>query len=90
MPRQIGFFDLLRVAALNQQHSRIAAVGIRDGNGQGIAGSHCRLPFGQGLQILRPDIAPIDDYLVYFTAGDDDILFDTVGQITCIQPAVSR
>jgi len=64
--------------ALNQQHRHILAIRSRHGNCQGIACSHFGLLLCNAFQILGPDIAAIDDDLIGFTAGDDNVFIDQI------------
>ena len=67
---ELGERGRLRFTNLDQEDRRVTSICPRGGESQSITGSDLRLPFGNVLQILRPDIAPVDDDHILGTAGD--------------------
>ena len=61
-------------------------IGHREGHR--VAGAHFRFGFGDMLQVLRPDVAAVNDNKVFLAAGDGEYPVHQVADIAGVQPAV--
>ena len=76
------------LAALHHEHAHLFAVCIGSRKCHGVAGAHFRLRFRHVFQVLRPDIATVDNDEVFLASGDGEHAIHHVADIAGIQPAV--
>ena len=83
-----GLFRLVRFAALEQQDSHFLSILTGHRNSGCVPHSDPGMLLRNAFQILRPHLTAVDNQKVFFPAGDKNIVFSDIGQITGIQPAV--
>ena len=76
--------------ALYHHHYRISSIHTRYSKCQGISRAKFRLLFHNLLQVLRPDIASVDDDQIFLASRDHESRGRLVADIARVQPAIRR
>ena len=87
---EVGTPGRVCLTTLDQQDASLIPIRARRRESECIAYAHFRLRFGNMLQVLRPDIAAMDDDQVLLAPGDGDHAIDQVTDIPGVEPAVLR
>ena len=77
-----------RGPALHDGHHALAVVVAVDGERGHVAGPHAVEMLDGPFQILRPDIATVDNDQVLGTPGNDNLAIKQIAEVTGIQPAI--
>ena len=70
------------------QHDDFLALLRLDREGAGIAAAQARQRLDRPFDVLRPDVAAVDDDQVLGAAGDDDLAVAPVAEVAGVEPAV--
>src|SRR6056297_3739017 len=87
---QAGLTKWILFAALNDQHGDFGTVLGRNRECRSVLGANFGLLLGQVLQILRPDVAAVDDQQVLCTARDEKGIAGPIAHVPGIEPSVVR
>lgn len=78
----------IRFARLHHQHADLARLGSRHRECKSVADPGFLLMLRKILEVLRPDIAAVDDDQVFLASGDDQTAVDRVSNVAGVEPPI--